>query len=88
MRDLWPDTHFVSLFLIFSCTLWILAPSAPRVCLSRSFLAIVLFQTFLFLRVLRIFLFPTLFWFFQLTSPVLQMLSSSWYCFLQTIAIC
>lgn len=88
MRELWPDTQFISLFLIFSCTFWLLAPSAPQVCLSLCFLVVVLFQTSLFLHVLRIFPSRTLFWFFPLPSPVLQMLSSSWYCFLQTIAIC
>lgn len=48
MRGLWPGTHFISLFLIFSCTFWTLAPSAPQVCLSLCFLAVVLFQTFFF----------------------------------------
>lgn len=44
-RDLWPDTHFISLLRIFGCTFWILAPSAPQVCLSLCFLVVVLFQT-------------------------------------------
>lgn len=61
VRELWPDTHFISLFFIFSCTFWILAPSAPQACLSLCFLVVMLFQTFLFLCVLRIFPSPTLF---------------------------
>ena len=61
VRELWPETHFVSLFLNFSCTFWLLALLAPRVSLSLCFLVVLLFQTFLFVCVLRIFPSPTLF---------------------------
>lgn len=59
MRELWPETHFISLFLIFGCTFWQLALSATRVQLSLCS-PLVLFQIFLFVYVLRILPSPTL----------------------------